>query len=215
LVVSLTVGMVACVSKTTPKLSSIEITPSSPANIIVGSTLQLMASGKYPDGVTMDVTAKVNWESSSTGVIITGTGLVSAMEPGIVSVTANLDGITSPAIILVVGSVFQGSATGMWSGQMTIDTKTTLLSGTFSAYIDGNGAIVGTISGTYSGNMIGKVDLKGNLTGTGNLMVDSTAYVTTWTGSVVASGTSLNIQGTWTGQYNGSGTFSGNGTTSN
>jgi len=53
------------------------------------------------------VTAKVNWESSSTGVIIPGTGLVSAMAPGIVSVTANLDGITSPAIILRVVSAFQ------------------------------------------------------------------------------------------------------------
>lgn len=206
--------MVACVSKTTPKLSSIEITPSSPANIIVGSTLQLIASGKYPDGATMDVTAKVNWESSSTGIIISGTGLVSAMEPGIVSVTANLDGITSPAIILRVVSAFQGSVTGTWSGQMTNDTTTTLLSGTFSASIDGNGAIVGTVSGTYSGNMVGNVDLKGNLTGTGNLMVDLTAYVTTWTGSIVESGISLNIEGTWTGAYNGSGVFSGSGTTS-
>jgi hypothetical protein len=207
--------MVACVSKTTPKLSSIEITPSSPANIIVGSTLQLMASGKYPDGVTMDVTAKVNWESSSTGVIITGTGLVSAMEPGIVSVTANLDGITSPAIILRVVSAFQGSATGTWSGQMTIDTTTTLLNGTFSASIDGNGAVVGTMNGTYSGNMIGNVDLKGNLIGTGNLMIDSTAYVTTWAGSLTGSGTSLKIEGTWTGAHNGSGVFSGTIITSN
>ena len=207
--------MVACVSKTTPKLSSIEITPSSPANIIVGSTLQLIASGKYPDGATMDVTAKVNWESSSTGVIITGTGLVSAMEPGIVSVTANLDGITSPAIILRVVSAFQGSATGTWSGQMTIDTTTTLLNGTFSASIDGNGAVVGTMNGTYSGNMIGNVDLKGNLIGTGNLMIDSTAYVTTWAGSLTGSGTSLKIEGTWTGAHNGSGVFSGTIITSN
>jgi hypothetical protein len=36
--------MVACASKTTPKLSSIEISPSSPANMIVGSTLQLLTS---------------------------------------------------------------------------------------------------------------------------------------------------------------------------
>ena len=84
-----------------------------------------------------------------------------------------------------------------------------------SASIDGNGTIIGTMSGTYSGNIIGNVDLKGNLTGTGNLMVDSTAYVTTWTGSIVESGTSLNIEGTWTGAYNGSGVFSGSGTTSN
>ena len=177
--------------------------------------MQLIASGKYPDGATMDVTAKVNWESSSTGVIIPGTGLVSAMAPGIVSVTANLDGITSPAIILRVVSAFQGSATGTWSGQMTIDTTTTLLNGTFSASIDGNGAVVGTMNGTYSGNMIGNVDLKGNLIGTGNLMIDSTAYVTTWAGSLTGSGTSLKIEGTWTGAHNGSGVFSGTIITSN
>jgi hypothetical protein len=65
----------------------------------------------------------------------------------------------------------QGSATGNWSGQMTIGTVTTLLSGTFSASIDQNGAIAGTMSGTYSGNITGNVDVNGNMTGTGNLMV--------------------------------------------
>ena len=174
-----------------------------------------MASGKYPDGVTMDVTAKVNWESSSTGVIIPGTGLVSAMAPGIVSVTANLDGITSPAIILRVVSAFQGSANGNWSGQMIIGRTTTTLSGTFSATIDENGAVTGIMNGAYSGSITGQVAANGNLTGTGNFTVGSTAYVTNWTGTVTVLGTSLNIQGTWTGAYDGSGVFSGSGTTSN
>ena len=71
------------------------------------------------------------------------------------------------------------------------------------------------MSGTYSGNMIGNVDLKGNLIGTGNLMIDSTAYVTTWAGSLTGSGTSLKIEGTWTGAHNGSGVFSGTIITSN
>ncbi len=109
----------------------------------------------------------------------------------------------------------QGSATGNWSGQMTIGTVTTLLSGTFSASIDQNGAIAGTVSGTYSGNITGNVDVNGNMTGTGNLMVASTAYVTIWTGTVTVSGTSLNVGGTWTGANNGSGVFSGTGIGSN
>jgi hypothetical protein len=175
----------------------------------------ITASGKYPDGAASDVTGKVTWESSNTGVIISGTGLVSAAAPGIASVTAKLDGITSPAIILSVVSAFHGSATGKWSGQMTIGTTTTILSGTFSASIDQNGAIAGTMSGTYSGNIIGNVDVNGNLTGTGNLMVGSTAYVTTWAGSVIVSGTSLSVEGNWTGADNGSGVFSGTGITSN
>jgi hypothetical protein len=88
---------------------------------------------------------------------------------------------------------------------MIIGRTTTTLSGTFSATIDENGAVTGIMNGAYSGS----------LTGTGNFTVGSTAYVTNWTGTVTVLGTSLNIQGTWTGAYDGSGVFSGSGTTSN
>jgi len=112
-------------------------------------------------------------------------------------------------------SAFQGSANGDWSGQMTIGTASTALSGTFSATINENGGVTGTMSGTYSGSIVGQVTTNGNLNATGNLMVGSTNYVTTWSGTVTLSGTSLNIQGTWTGSNGGSGVFSGSGTTSN
>ena len=215
IIVALTLIMAACSSKTAPKLSSIEISPSSPPNVTVGSTFQLTATGIYSDGSTANITQKVTWESSNTGTIITGTGLVSGMETGTASITATLNGITSAPLILTVVSAFQGSANGNWSGQMIIGRTTTTLSGTFSATIDENGAVTGIMNGAYSGSITGQVAANGNLTGTGNFTVGSTAYVTNWTGTVTVLGTSLNIQGTWTGAYDGSGVFSGSGTTSN
>lgn len=207
----LIVGLSACSSKTTIKLTSIEISPSSPPNVTVGSTFQLTATGIYSDGFTANITQKVTWESSNTGTIITGTGLVSGMETGTASITATLNGITSAPLILTVVSAFQGSADGNWSGQMIIGRTTTPLEGTFSATIDENGAVNGTMNGVYSGSITGQVAANGNLAGTGDFTVGSTAYVTNWTGTVTLSGTSLNIQGIWTGAYDGSGTFSGTG----
>jgi len=212
---ALILSVVGCASKTTIKLSSIEISPSNPPNITVGSSFQLKATGIYSDGSSLDITAKVTWESSNTGIIVAGIGQASGIEPGTAKVTAVLNGITSAPILFTVVSAFQGSANGVWSGQMTIGTASTSLSGIFSATINENGGVTGTISGTYSGTIIGQVTTNSNLNPTGNLIVGSTTYVTTWSGTVTLSGTSLNIQGTWTGSNGGSGVFSGSGTTSN
>jgi hypothetical protein len=98
---------------------------------------------------------------------------------------------------------------------MIIGRTTTPLDGTFSTTIDGNGAVTGTMNGAYSGRLTGQIVANGNLTGTGNFTVGSTACVTNWTGTVIVLGTSLDIQVAWTGANDGSGVFSGSGTTSN
>jgi hypothetical protein len=62
--------------------------------------------------------------------------------------------------------------------------------------------------------MNAQVDSDGNLTGTVSFTLNSTTFISNWQGKVTSSGKTLGMQGTWTSQH-GSGSFSGNGTTSN
>ena len=69
LIASLTLGIAACSSKTTtPVLSYINISPSSPANLTVGQTTSFTASGTYSDGSTADITYEVTWASDNTAI---------------------------------------------------------------------------------------------------------------------------------------------------
>ena len=91
--------------------------------------------------------------------------------------------------IVLTGAVspFQGTATGSWSGQMTIGTTVTSLTGNLSATMDENGVITGTMTGDYSGKFAGQVAANGNLSGTGNFMVGATPYATAWIGTATVT----------------------------
>jgi hypothetical protein len=114
LLVLLTVGVTACsTSKTTttftgaPVLNSIAVTPNPPPSLSKGHTLQFKAVGSYSDGTTADITSRVTWTSDNTSAAaIDNSGLATGVEAGIANVTAALDGITSPAQILVVVSYY-------------------------------------------------------------------------------------------------------------
>ena len=69
LVASLTLGLAACGSSTTttPALSYITVSPSSPSNLTVGSTVSFTATGTETDGSTEGAfTYEANWTSSNT-----------------------------------------------------------------------------------------------------------------------------------------------------
>jgi|WetSurMetagenome_2_1015567.scaffolds.fasta_scaffold103871_1 hypothetical protein len=111
---------------------------------------------------------------------------------------------------------YQGSGTGVWSGQITYNDNTYSVGGTLTLAIDANGVVSGSMTDS-SGNNITvtqrtlQVDPNGNITGSSSFVVRSTTFNFTWQGKVTTSGNNLSIKGTWTGQY-GSGTFSGTGT---
>jgi hypothetical protein len=112
---------------------------------------------------------------------------------------------------------YQGSGSGNWAGQLTMNNRTISVSGTMSVAVDANGVFSGTISDS-SGSaaptaITAKVESNGNLAGTVSFTIQSITFVTTWQGKMTASGSTLRMDGTWTSQY-GSGTFSGSGTSS-
>jgi hypothetical protein len=83
-------------------LSSIAITPANPL-IIKGATQQFTATGTYSDSSTQNLTASVTWSSGTTTVVtINAAGLATGVGAGTSSITASLNGVTSPADVLTV-----------------------------------------------------------------------------------------------------------------
>ena len=108
LIASLTFGMAACSSTgvTTLKLISISITPSSPANSVVGTTTFFDAVGTYSDGSSSDVTDEVAWVSSNIAIVtMSPHGTATSVAVGTANITANVSGITSSSIKLTVISL--------------------------------------------------------------------------------------------------------------
>jgi len=115
LIASLTLVIAACSSKSsssttiqpTGSLSSIAITPSDPPDLTTGYTMQFKAIGTYADGLTADISDKVNWATSDRTIVnpvsyIAGYGEFVGMEVGTASISASLNGITSPPVSLTV-----------------------------------------------------------------------------------------------------------------
>jgi outer membrane protein assembly factor BamB len=90
------------VTQTSQTLSSVAVQPGT-ATVGIGKTLQLAAVGKYTDSSTQDVTARATWSSSdTTKVTVNSTGVITGVAPGVVTVTAQVDGITSSASSVTV-----------------------------------------------------------------------------------------------------------------
>jgi hypothetical protein len=84
-------------------LTSIAVTPASPANLAVGATQQFTATGTYADNSTANVTSQVTWASSNTGTAtISAAGLATGVAAGTTNITASLSGVTSPVVGLTV-----------------------------------------------------------------------------------------------------------------
>ena len=80
-------------------LSSITLSGSSLSS---GGTEQLTATGVYSDNSTQNITAQVSWLSSdSTIANVGGTGILTALKAGSVTVTASLGSVSGSAVILV------------------------------------------------------------------------------------------------------------------
>ena len=86
-----------------PTLTSIAVTPVSPASLTVGTSQQFSATGTYSDSSTANITSQVTWNSSDTGIAtISAGGSVSGVAAGSTDITAALSGVTSDTVTLTV-----------------------------------------------------------------------------------------------------------------
>ena len=86
-----------------PTLTSIAVSRSLVANLMVGQTEQFNAQGSYSDGATNNITSQVTWTSTDTTIAtISSTGLAAGLKPGQTVITAILSGVTSIGTALTV-----------------------------------------------------------------------------------------------------------------
>jgi hypothetical protein len=83
-----------------PKLTSVVVSPSNPS-VDEGFAQQFTATGTFASGVTQSITSSVAWASSNPAVAtIDGAGLAATHAAGTSAITASLEGVTSPAVML-------------------------------------------------------------------------------------------------------------------
>lgn len=70
-----------------PALLSIAVTPSV-WSMILGGTQQFTATGRFSDGTSRDLTSAVVWRSSGAAVMVSATGLATAVSAGVVTLSA-------------------------------------------------------------------------------------------------------------------------------
>jgi hypothetical protein len=90
---------------TAETIVSIDLQPAVPAKLSVRSNQRLSATAKFTDGSTGDISSLVNWTwiGSSSGIVsISPTGVITGGAVGTASITATLNGISSPAVVFTV-----------------------------------------------------------------------------------------------------------------
>jgi hypothetical protein len=170
LIAALTLAMTACGSK--PTISTIAISPSYPANLAIGSTVQFGAAATYSNRSTSDVTSRVTWASTDPSVAtISASGLATGLKPGTTSISARLPGVarqtasltvvTAPTIssiairstlaVLALGSTELVTATATYSDYTTADVTSRVTwesSAPDVARISASGLATGVTTGT-------------------------------------------------------------------
>jgi len=147
IIVSVTLGAVGCgvsTTATTPSttnspagtLSSIVVTPASPDDLALGTTLQLKATGTYSNGSTLIISSRVTWTSTDPKIAtVSPLGVVTSAATGNTGITASLSGMSSNVINLTV------SAPTLSSIEVTFDSFNNLAVGATQQF---------TATGTYS-----------------------------------------------------------------
>jgi uncharacterized protein YjdB len=155
-------------------LQSIAVT--APQNsVALGFALQLTATGTYSDGSTQNVTALVQWSSSSGAVAsVNVAGLVSGLLAGSFTATATLQGVSGQLGVTISPAVLQSlsiSPTGLLSALLGHQLA---LTGTFS---DGSTQVITSgVHWSVSATLLASISNTGFLLplGLGNITVTAT-----------------------------------------
>src|SRR5258708_3017950 len=128
------VGCSGLKQPSTKTLTSIAVTPASPAHLKVGATQQFTATGTYSDTTTADITSTVTWASGTpaTATITASGGLATGVAAGTTSITATLGTVTSPGVTLTVISLTSIAITPNPASVALPATKHFTATGTYS-----------------------------------------------------------------------------------
>ncbi|HEX8872745.1 MAG TPA: beta-propeller fold lactonase family protein [Candidatus Acidoferrum sp.] len=198
-------------------LRSLTIVPAS-SSIDAGTTQQFVATGKYGDGTTADLTASASWSSSNPSVatITSGAsgGVATAVAPGTATITASMSGVSTTATLTVnrkllsialtpnpasvaLGATLQFTATGTFqtSGGTTTQDVTTLVTWTSSSTAVATISTAGLATSITSGSTTITATLSG-VSGQESLTVGPPAAVSlvvTPSGPTIAIGNTVTL----------------------
>lgn len=142
-------------------VASVTVTPVNPS-IASGETVQLTATPLAADGSFLSGRV-ATWSTSDQNVAtVSTTGLVTGLNPGSATISANVEGVTGSTIVAVT----QPLLTGMWSGITVINsvdftveydlTQTGSTIGGTTRWLQGGTVLFsnGTVTGSRTGNSV-------------------------------------------------------------
>jgi Big-like domain-containing protein len=173
--------------------SAISVTPAADS-IPVGDTLQYAATGTYPDG-THSISSFVQWAGNSASTAtVSSSGLASAVNPGAVSVSATLEGVTGTTGLTVTAA---GTTVAATPGGSTTYGTAGSVDVTVTANAPGAGTPAGTVTVTNAANTtVGSGTLSGGsavITLADNLPAGSDALTVTYNGNTDYSASSTTV----------------------
>ena len=165
-------------------LASVTIAPQD-ATIQGGATTQLTATAKYSDGSTANVSSQVSWTLSNSALAkVTATGLATGLEPGSVTVTATMSGISSSAQLTIPPPMVTVTSIVMNPSASTISIGSTQQFTATATYSDNTSAVVNTqVSWTSSNPALVTVSATGVATASGSGSATITATLSGVTSS--------------------------------
>lgn len=200
-------------------VTSIQVTPAD-SSVAKGTTTQLTATGTFSDSTTQDLTNRVSWTTSPTGIAtISASGLATAATQGTTTVRATLSGVSGTTSLTVTAATLQSiqitpanpflakgttrqlTATGTYSDRTTQNLTTQVSWGTSPAGI----ATVST-AGLATAGAQGVTTVSatmGGVTGTTTLTVTAAALQ-----SIQVTPATPSIPKGTTVQFTATGTFS-------
>ena len=158
-----------------------------PLTLAAGLTGQLVANGSYSDGSNVNVTTSVSWTSSNPAVASVGlhTGLVTAVAPGIATITGTLNGETATLLVTVTNAAINPGGLTITVPPLTLAAGLTGQLVANGSYSDGSNLdVTANVSWTSSAPAVATVGLN---TGLVTAVVPGTATITGTLGGQTAT----------------------------
>jgi hypothetical protein len=146
-------------------LNSIAVTPANPSLLSL-TTRTFIATGKFSDGTSRDITAEVAWESTVPTVATLATGnIVKTLTPGMSTIKATLGTVSGTSSLKVTGGSLQSIALTLAQANNNVLIKDTVsrvtARGTFSNNTSRD--ITGAVSLSDNSDNINVISVSGNL----------------------------------------------------
>jgi len=120
----------------TPAITLSSITIALPVAIVSkGGSTNLVATGRYSDGTTSDISSQVTWASSNSGIVsINSSGVATGVAGGNSAITASLNSITSNSTSLQVLAAPIGLFAVSGTNQVTVSWSPVTIATSYNIY---------------------------------------------------------------------------------